>query len=539
MEETVSQYHSKAERQEKGAAEFERREQAIAVADRIARPVGKDADAKFQAELDANLEKKCAAAGMLPGQGDELPTNPSERAGPSDGDIVRRIGFLSHRTHLTRLEVERHARRLLEFDGTRVWLHQLWQDSLESAQSASAIVAKVVSISGLIESGVMRNATADAVSALMLATRPETSVEPDSEFGRALAQVEFRVEERARRAAPAVSPEAAQSWIRAVIREECNAAVPGDKYEDAHTRVALFNRAIENHRQKGKTMPQDDAKTPTPPQLFHELGRLRRELVEARQAYDIERNARQSARKAADSLHTERAEIADKCTQLRARIVKLSVIADRLTKKNERLSQQLEKAGQMNHGYTDATEQEPMTATDLAAGHAELVAERLLLVKERAALVAGHAELKDLLAEPIAEIPGPVDKPAPGGLPQLLTDAVTLATVQQSSKLAVAKISPLLVKAGVPEALVMDPRAQGVLELALPFLIAKYGSMVPGLKRMETVQTLSQQQLVIGIAEIIGVSVMDLLKIGMDIVTSLNEGADATVEQLKDNLSSE
>lgn len=357
----------------------------------------------------------------------------------------------------------------------------------------------------------------DALKALMQATKPEPSVEPGSEFDRALAQVEFRVAER-ELVATQGPRRRLQSWREAATREECMIASP-----DNEQRILLFNRALANHRQKETPMTPEE--TETNATLSHEVGNLKRALRDTKRALEIEKATRGMAHDEANRLarqFTDARETNERVRMERNKFetahdavisekIRMEVDNNRLRRKNERLSQLLESTGTpMN----DQNANDPDPYFDIEAA-------RAAVAKTDAAGAAAT----------------PVE--SSGALATMLTDAVTLATVQQSSKLAVAKVSPLLVKAGVPEALVMDSRTQGILELALPFLISKYGSMVPGLKRMDTVRTLSQQQLVIGIAEIIGVSVMDLLKIGMDIVSSLNEGADATVDQLKDNLNSE
>ena len=143
----------------------------------------------------------------------------------------------------------------------------------------------------------------------------------------------------------------------------------------------------------------------------------------------------------------------------------------------------------------------------------------------------------DLKATPAVMPQAGALAPQPNAVVSMFTDALQLAAVQQSSKLVVSKLTPIMIKAGVPKEFAENQQVQGILELVLPFILSQYGDKIPGIKKMDALPALSQTQMVMGLAGVIGVSVQQLLGIGIEVIGSLNEGmADDKLKAAKEFL---
>ena len=97
----------------------------------------------------------------------------------------------------------------------------------------------------------------------------------------------------------------------------------------------------------------------------------------------------------------------------------------------------------------------------------------------------------------------------------------------------VGMFTPLMIKAGVPAEFVENKQVQGLLGLLLPLLLNQFGDKIPGLQNMKALPALSQQQLIMGVADVIGVSMSQLLGIGLEVVGSLQEGVGSSDDKLK------
>lgn len=331
--------------------------------------------------------------------------------------------------------------------------------------------------------------------------------------------------------------------------------------ETVGAQVAQNNRALREERDLLTARVQEltsdkSAEKSSLPSELRELQRVNTQLVEQCERLRRDQCAMQravsGARRAASELEEAHERQGGELASLRSRVAELEGYEE--TAKN---AQEIERLGnealQKAHVFRlEAEENRARSEVHLAEiraldGQDEKVRKELnaararIRVLERKQQLALPAEtntdmdtqnIETEMEFPAAPVTAPSNytpEPVRPGSPvvNMFTDALQLAAVQQSSKLLVDKVTPLAIKAGVNEDFIKNPQVRGILELALPFMLSQYAHMVPGLKKMDALPQLSHQQLVMGLADVIGISIQQLLGIGVEVIGALNAGADS------------